>query len=362
MIYSEQDLIDIKMQNYILNLNELLNRKTVLKSKPLSAQILLTNKCNLKCLVCNFKDYHDGTLMDGNKIEGLLKDNPQLITVEWSGGGEPLMHPQFEYFIDLAHSLKIKQILITNGLLLTESIIEKIAKYDINLVLSVDGHSKNIYEKLRVNGNYDALIKNIELLNKYRKKYNSKGFIRIYYIVIKENYKYLPDMLKFIEKNNIKEIFFKSDCAHSNFDIVSHGTIEMKQELQKILQETLAYANAGAINCMIDEGMRQILLLNNDNSYAHNVNKNDDGFCLLPWQQVRILPKGEVVFTYFCCNAIGNINVDSLEDLWNSNLIVEYRNNILKNDSAICNKLCFEKNAIARTHSAMERFLHTLLI
>lgn len=360
MIYNEQDLIDIKMQNYILNLNELLNRKIVLKSKPLSAQILLSNKCNLKCIVCNFKDCHDGTLMDGKKIEGLLKDNPQLITVEWSGGGEPLMHPQFECFIDLAHSLKIKQILITNGLLLTESIIEKIAKYDINLILSVDGHSKNIYEKLRVNGNYDVLIKNIALLNKYRKKYNSKGFLRIYYIVLKDNYKYLHKMLKLIEKYNIKEIFFKSDSTDSDLDIVSHGTIKMKKELQKILQETLAYANAGEINCMIDEGMRKILFFNNDN--INNTHENADGFCLLPWQQVRIMPKGDIVPTYFCCNSIGNINIDSLADLWNSNLMIEYRTKILNFDNTMCNKLCYEKNSIARTHSGMERFLHTLLI
>jgi len=361
MVYSEQNLIDIKMQNYILNLNELLDRKIVLKSKPLSVQILLSNKCNLKCFICNFKDYHDGTIMDAKKIEKLLNDNPQLITVEWSGGGEPLMHPQFEYLLDLTHSLRIKQILITNGLLLTESIMEKIAKYNVNLILSVDGHSKNIYEKLRVNGNYDVLTENIKILNKYRKQYNSKGFLRIYYIVINENYKYLPDMLEFIEKNNIKEIFFKSDCAHSNFDIVSHGTIEIKKDLQRILKKTLEYADKKAINCMIDEGMRQILLLN-DETINDKKDEKDNGFCLLPWQQVRILPKGEVIFTYFCCNPIGNINVDSLEDLWNSNLIVEYRDNILKNDSTICNKLCFEKNAIARTHSGMERFLHTLLI
>ncbi len=361
MIYNKQELINIKLQNYILNLKELLNREVCLKSKPLSAQILLTNKCNLKCLVCNFKEYHDGTIIDGAKIEAILKDNPQLITVEWSGGGEPLIHPQFEYFLDLTHSLHIKQILITNGLLLTESIMEKIAKYDVNLVLSVDGHSKNIYEKLRVNANYDILVKNIETINKYRRKYNSKGFLRIYYIVVKENYKYLHDMLNFIEKNGINEIFFKSDCSYSDLDIVSHGTIEMKKELQIILKEVLAYADKKAINCMIDEGMRHILFLK-DEQINNKKDEKDNGFCLIPWQQVRILPKGDVVGTYFCATPVGNIKFDSLADLWNSDIMIELRTKILNFDDTLCNHLCSEKNSIARTHSAMERFLHTLLI
>lgn len=360
-MYNKQDLIDAKLKNYIKNLNELLLGKTILASKPLSIQILLTNKCNLNCVVCNFKNYHDGTVLDSGLVENILKTNPQLITVEWSGGGEPVLHPDFAYFMDLAQSLQIKQILITNGLLLTEDIIKKIAEYNVNLVLSVDGHSKEIYEKIRVNANYETLMKNINILNKYRKIYHSKSFVRIYYIVIKENYKYLTDMIDLISKNNINEIFFKSDSTHSIFDIVSHGTIEMKQELQNNLKNVLSYAKSKSINCMIDEGMREILLLNADNQYK-KTNFKKEGFCLVPWQQIRILPKGDVYPTYFCCTPIGNINSMRLEDLWNSKVMAEYRAGILNHDDNICNECCLEKNGLDRTHSGMDRFLHTLLI
>ncbi len=365
MKYNKQELIDIKLQNYITNLNELLDRKTVLESKPLSVQILLTNICNLNCIVCNFKDYHNGTMLDKKIIENTLKNNPQLITVEWSGGGEPLMHPDFEYFMDLAHFLGIKQILITNGLLLTENIIKKIAQYDVNLVLSVDGHSKEIYEKIRKKANYETLIKKIKILNKYRQEYNSKGFLRIYYIVLKDNYKHLNDMLYFIKEYNINEIFFKTDSTHSEFDIVSHGTIEMKAGLQKNLKEAMSYASEHDINCMIDEGMRQILNMDfsgqNQLIGAEPEIKNDS-ICLVPWQQVRILPKGDVVPTYFCSVVIGNINANTLNDLWNSDVMVEYRRDILNFNDKTCTKHCHAKKTTAKTHSGMERFLHTLLI
>lgn len=360
MIKNRQQIIDLKIRNYILNTNELLEQKVRLCSKPLSMEILLTNKCNLRCDICNFKNYHDGSLMDKNTIEQILKTNPQLITVEWSGGGEPLLHPYMEYFIDLAYSLYIKQILITNGLLLNDKIIEKICKYNINLILSIDGHSKNIYEKLRKNGNYDKLVHNLQILSECRKKYRTNSFLRVYYIVVKDNYKYLLDMLDFIAKYKISEIFFKSDSTKSCYDIVSHGTFKEKEDLRGILQKVIEESPKKSITCMLDEGMNEILFGNNR---IENIKKKHEYRCLIPWQQVRILPKGEVVPTYFCCKVIGNINFDSLDNLWNSDVMIEYRTKILNyNSDTICNDFCLQKDSIARTHSGIERFLHTLLI
>jgi len=354
------DLYDIKRSNYILNINELMLRKVILDSKPLSMHILPTNKCNLACPICNFKDYHDGSFIQYDKIKKILNGNPQLLTVEWSGGGEPLMYPHIGECFDIANDLCIKQIIITNGLLLTEKIIEKICKYDINLILSADGLSKIIYEQMRVNGNFDKLVNNIKILNKYRKKYNHKGFVKIYFIITKQNYKYLLETFDFCKTYNINEIFLKSEATQSIYDIVSHGTIEEKQELQNILKNILIKTKDSSVEYMFDGGINQILNLGRniyDNKYL-----KQDYKCLLPWQQVRILPKGEIFFTYFCKEQVGNINVNSLNDIWNSNVAIEYRTKILENNSkTICNNYCLNKDGISKTHSGMERFLTTLI-
>lgn len=361
-VYSEHELNDFKISNYILNINEILEHKIFLKSLPLSAQILLSNKCNLKCKMCNFKDYHDNSFLDKYKIEKIIKENPQMITIEWSGGGEPLLHPDIEYFIDLANLYKIKQIIITNALLFTEKLIGKIAKYNINLILSIDGGSKEIYENIRLQANYDKLIKNIRIINSYRKKFNSNSFIKVYCVVIKDNYLKLIEMIDFCYKYNIKEILFLSDSEKNQDNIVSCGTKEEKKELKKVLKILINYSREKGVFLSLDEKLKEILYLD-EKIEKNDIKKNNNSFCLTPWQQVRIFPKGEVFPTYFCYNAIGNIFEKSLNEIWNSDIMMKYRTEILEGkNNDICSSNCLSKNCIIKTYTAMERFLHTLII
>ena len=360
-IYNECELNDFKINNYILNINEILEHKVFLNSSPLSAQILLSNKCNLKCRMCNFKEYHDNSFMNKKEIEKIIENNPQLITVEWSGGGEPLLHPDIEYFIDLAELYKIKQIIITNALLFTEKLIKKISKYNVNLVLSIDGGSKKVYENIRLQGKYDNLIKNIKSINNYRSKFNSKSFIKIYCVVIRENYLHLTEMIDFCYKYNIKEVLFLSDSVENKNNIILYGTKEEKKELSNILKRTIAYSKEKKVICSLDEKLKDILYLNKNKK--NNFENNDKSFCLTPWQQIRILPKGEVFPTYFCDKSIGNIFNNSLSEIWNSDTMIKYRTEILKNkNNNICSQYCSSKNFIIKSYTAMERFLHTLMI
>ena len=38
-----------KEKNYLTNLNEIMNKKTILKSYPINANLNVTNLCNLRC-------------------------------------------------------------------------------------------------------------------------------------------------------------------------------------------------------------------------------------------------------------------------------------------------------------------------
>ena len=93
---------------------------------PRHIQLIITNKCNLaqskahKCQWCSCDREDRSKALTYAAIEALLTEAKQLgcqaITI--TGGGEPLMHPDFAKIIDLAYSLGIKIGLVTNGWLL----------------------------------------------------------------------------------------------------------------------------------------------------------------------------------------------------------------------------------------------------
>ena len=66
-----------------------------------------------------------------------------------------------------------------------------------NIKFSIDGASKRTYEKIRHKGKWDDLIKNLELSNKYLKKYN----LKIYRLSVNEKTKSFKEVM-----NNYKII------------------------------------------------------------------------------------------------------------------------------------------------------------
>jgi len=92
------------------------------KLAPYHAQISLTNRCNLACEFCSCGERDNGQELSFMDACGIMNDLAGLgckgLTI--TGGGEPLMHPDFEGFVDYVHLLDIRMGLVTNGLLLQD--------------------------------------------------------------------------------------------------------------------------------------------------------------------------------------------------------------------------------------------------
>ncbi len=88
------------------------------KTSPILVEIAPTGYCNANCSWCDFKDNHDSDRINTefliNEIEKLA--NSGLKAINWTGGGEPTLHPDFEKFIRFADSKNLKQGLFTNSL------------------------------------------------------------------------------------------------------------------------------------------------------------------------------------------------------------------------------------------------------
>lgn len=148
-----------------------------MKDFPLNVIVEPGNYCNLNCTTCanNRLTRPKGTmniLLYKKIIDEIAQVNPY--TRLWLDFyGEPLLQKyKLYYMIDYAKKKGLVNIeLNTNGTLLDEEMAEMLLDSGISFIsIDCDGFSKEVYEKIRVNGNRDVTYSNIEYILKRKKE------------------------------------------------------------------------------------------------------------------------------------------------------------------------------------------------
>jgi MoaA/NifB/PqqE/SkfB family radical SAM enzyme len=172
---SEEELSDI--------IQEKIEEKfsNTLKEHPwLTIRMDITNKCNLKCIMCHYKEeeiYSQPTKnITAEQLKHLLKDiAPYVKNIMLSCGFEPLMSKHFYEIASMLNSnfphMEIG--MCTNGMLLNSKARKTIIENNItHVLLSFDGVTKKTLEKIRVGASYEKIIGNIMALRDLKKVHN----------------------------------------------------------------------------------------------------------------------------------------------------------------------------------------------
>ena len=147
-------------------------------SPKVDAWIHTTNSCNLACSYCYIHKCKGDMSLETAKatvdklIEYAKKINSKTIYLRFAGG-EPLLRiPFLEEVINYSNSVKgdinIEYIIISNGVLVNNAVIEFIKKHNIKLGISLDGIGKYNSNRSYPDGrnSYDEVINSLELLLK----------------------------------------------------------------------------------------------------------------------------------------------------------------------------------------------------
>ena len=145
-----------------------------------SVHLQFTNTCNMNCKYCSFVNPKERQTMSKELLNKFLKEITENFNIKelnlWSAG-ETFMHPDFIGILELIGSYKKKYKnfpkvkIITNTMLLNEEISKKIIDMEVldYIGFSIDGGSKEEYERLRSGGKFDIVKKNIETFLKLNK-------------------------------------------------------------------------------------------------------------------------------------------------------------------------------------------------
>ncbi|MBZ0156313.1 MAG: radical SAM protein [Alphaproteobacteria bacterium] len=161
---------------------------------PLHLDIEVTDACNLRCIMCvhSYKKELKTGFIDISFARDLIDQGAGngLYSLKFNWRGEPLLHKGLE---DLVAYAKLKGIIDvqfnTNGMLLTEERIERLIDAGLDrIIFSLDGATKQTYERIRVGGNFDRVVENIgKVYEKKRERDSVRPFVRVQMVRMKDN-------------------------------------------------------------------------------------------------------------------------------------------------------------------------------
>jgi MoaA/NifB/PqqE/SkfB family radical SAM enzyme len=126
-----------------------------------------TNVCNLDCIMCPTGMHIDTRpkgYMDWDLYTAIIDEiAPWAEAVVLHSWGEPLLHKRIMDMIRYAKERDVWVETSTNAMLLSEDVANQILDAGLDRIyLSMDGLTKETYEKVRVKANYERVLGNIE--------------------------------------------------------------------------------------------------------------------------------------------------------------------------------------------------------
>jgi MoaA/NifB/PqqE/SkfB family radical SAM enzyme len=316
-----------RVKNILLNNFEILKKKTVLKSKPSSMLAVLTNKCNLRCIMC--KSVRENYTISDETLDDIIK-NMKYFEYLACLGGEVFLYDKFNVIVENAKKFDTELSISTNGLLLGKN-MSMFENMKVTIGVSVDGFEKDIYEKIRINGNFDVLTENLLILKQSMEKESFKQVKTILRMVImKNNYKQVMKAFDFALKYNFGALSFLK--LNSAFQYMPNEQ-EMKYAICQI-NECIGIVEKEKYNIQIFTDINDLNLnagQKNQKTLYNNASTGSNELyvkCNIPWKNLSISMKNDVYFDCRCdCKHIEKF--ETIEKSWNSLAIQKIRKAII---------------------------------
>jgi len=290
---------------------------------PSHLMIEVSSACQLKCPLCplgNGRLSRPRQLMKMQTFKRIVDDIADYIYhININGMGEPLLNENICEMIRFAKANHIYVDLYTNLQIENQDVIEGLVEAGLDAILiSCDGATKDIYEKYRINGDFDRLLNNIKVLVETKKRAKSiKPEVNIQFILFEHNENQLPQMtelVKSLQADNfiIKRPFlFWSDQKDASVFLPKNEQVNMYRR-------------------------------GNPHEAKLRWQGKTKSQCDLLWGSSVILADGAVVpccFDYDGKMQLGNVNQDSFTAIWNNPSYRSFRRQVQKDwrKIPICN-------------------------
>lgn len=205
---------------------------------PEFLQIVLTEKCNSKCIQC-YRSFNNVKDLDYEVIKKLLKEASELgIKKLILIGGDPILYGKYEELSLLITKLGMQQTVSTSGKEIKKLSIDFIKKNKIHFSISLNGSKKEINNLSR--DNFELTISAIEYLKNNNIEYS------INWVCRKDNVRDFENLISFSRENKASYINIIKNKINNKYYIdseLSYDDLKLISELFKKNRDILKVEN-----------------------------------------------------------------------------------------------------------------------
>jgi MoaA/NifB/PqqE/SkfB family radical SAM enzyme len=311
------------------------SRSEVLDYLPIKLDVENVSRCNFRCTMCQVSDWPKQKRADDMSFadfKALLDTQIGLTEIKLQGMGEPLLGG--DTYFDMVEYARARHLWVrstNNGSLLhLKDNYKRLIDSDIcEVQLSVDGATRETFEKIRRGGKFDMVTRNLKMLNAYGRE-RGRLRTRMWVVLQKENHHELALFPRLAAELGFERLTF-------SLDLTSWGQEDWRQQNDNI-DVAGGFDIAGAL-ALVESGRE----LGVEVTYWFIDQKFEAGNPkrVCPWPFERGYVSSDMRFVPCCMVANPEISdlgdARALGELWNGETLRDFRRRHLAGDiPAIC--------------------------
>lgn len=342
-----------RLANTGLAVGDLLMPQGRTHSRPFSFHIEINDYCNLRCIHCP-RHSPQAEINTGRWTEemfdSLLPWMRYAGFVGIAGLGEPFLEKSLPRILKKIVNAGPAPSVITNGTLISREVIEQIVGVGPMLInVSIDGATRETFERIRAGGNFDRVIGNMMALREAKERAGTKHpGVQINWAWCKTNLGEYEELARIAEQIGALAIrtqpVYVEGLPQALPEAVTEAEVDLAlANLRRVLNPAIQVVNSPINTPLIKQEPVE------DGNGAGV--SNESYFCPNIWRQILIGTHGNV---RVCCMGafqdIGNIQEQPLNEIWNGPFMVNLRKSLLAGQlPAPCRK-CY----LLKRHSTRE--------
>ena len=294
------------------------------QGSPLFLQIEPTILCNLECAFCiNPFLSRERTSLSLDKFRRMVDQVPTVSKISLVGIGESFMNKELWQIVRFAKTQGIEIGTTSNGTVLNQRILHEILDSGLDwLNFSLDGATKETYEKMRPGAVFEQVLANIKQIVEATQG-RKKPDLAIWFLSNQSNITELPKMVPLVKELGISSLHTQGVHYWGHPDW-HEGAQEANTipELRDVLRQTKELAQQSEISFQ----------------WVNFPDEATSRSCKWPWKGAYLTADGYVTP---CCEngsdpkriSFGNVFTQPFSEIWNSNVYQQFRKELRAQDS-----------------------------
>lgn len=337
----EKGFLPRKERNLALNARESARELSHLESNPVSVYVDINLKCNLRCPSCHRNHpQHAGREWPLMPLDLFERVAAELFPTAWrvmlTGGGESLVHPDIDRILETCRRYQVYATIISNGTTVNRKRAALLAAAGVYMGISVDGATRETFEKLRYPARWDRFLKSLDLIVEARRNAANRAFFpHLQVVVQRDNIDELPGFVELAARHGFELVKFSNLFAHfpeleplvPDPARAAASFVEAYERANEsgIRLEAPDYGQTPVADRIAGLRERNVFPISLDSSPS--MKYVTGGFvkypdvqslrCGVPWSEAMITPEGKVVVG--CCSQyqMGDLSTQTFARIWN---------------------------------------------